>query len=313
MLLLLPDLGTAPVTRYREMFRRVLIQIHSEHELLVATPDPEDRGMRTAAWRALIARVARRDEAELPRVRVVNWSEVCARLGGSVTHPLVWAQWRRTARTESGTSGRNELLHLLGRHPLLTVAPLAHLLGIPRARIERLERELTERGWLRALEGTDLSASGLDLKLSEFARLGLVEVTSIGRRRLADVLGLDAPTASRYHGLTASGRGATRRRRRLLRTLEHTPGTNDVFVAFASAAAEARRSGGKDELSEWRSAAACERRDCKADGYGLYTRNSLGYGCLLEYDRGTRVVTKIRGEVPRVLPLPRQRASSAGL
>jgi hypothetical protein len=82
-----PRYGT--VTRHREMLRRVLIHIHTEYELLVATPDPAGSGMRAAAWRALIARVAGRQEAELPRVRVVSWSEVCARLGRSVTHALL--------------------------------------------------------------------------------------------------------------------------------------------------------------------------------------------------------------------------------
>ncbi len=43
---------------------------------------------------------------------------------------------------------------------------------------------------------------------------------------------------------------------------------------------------------EWRGAAACERRRCKPDGYGLYTRNGVGYGFLLEYDRGTESARK---------------------
>jgi hypothetical protein len=56
--------------------------------------------------------------------------------------------------------------------------------------------ELIELGWLRALDDSDLSASGLDLDVLDSARLGLVEVTAGGRRRLADMLGLDTPTAS---------------------------------------------------------------------------------------------------------------------
>jgi hypothetical protein len=106
------------------------------------------------------------------------------------------------------------------------------------------------------------------------------------------MLGLDAPTASRYHGLTGTGQAASRRRRRFLRTLAHTVGTNDVFVAFALAASETRRRGGNDELSEWRAAAACERQRCKPDGYGLYTRDGVGYGFLLEYDRSTESMRK---------------------
>jgi Replication-relaxation len=172
------------------------------------------------------------------------------------------------------------------------VGQLTDLLGIPRAPIERLERELIELGLLRAVDGSDLCASSIHLDVRDFARLGLVELTSAGRRRLADMLGLDAPTASRYHGLTGSARAATLRHRRLLRTAEHTVATNDVFVAFALAAADARRSGRNDELSEWRSATACKRRHCKPDGYGLYTRDGVSHGFLLEYDRGTESARK---------------------
>ena len=53
-LLLLPDLGTAPVARYREMLRRLLIHIHNEHELLVASSDQDRRGMRAAVRRTQI-------------------------------------------------------------------------------------------------------------------------------------------------------------------------------------------------------------------------------------------------------------------
>ena len=172
------------------------------------------------------------------------------------------------------------------------VRQLADLLGTSRARIKRFERELMELGWLRALDGIDLSVSAVDLDVTDAGCLELVEVTSTGRRRLADMLGLDATTAHRYHGLLGSGRAATARRRRLLQILAHTLGTNDVFVAFALAAAGARRAGGTDELSEWRAAAACERQRCKPDGYGLYTRDGVGYGFLLEYDRGTESARK---------------------
>jgi len=290
-LLLLPDLGTAPVARYREMLRRVLVHIHNQHQLLVATTDPDGRGIRAAVWRTHIARVARREQLERPAVRVVSWSQVSARVGGSVKRALV-GQRRGTTPSPVGRSGRDQVLHLVGRHPLLTVRQLADLLGAPRGRIERFERELIERDLLRALDDSDLGASGLDLDALASSRLGLVEVTDAGRRRLADMLGLDAPTARRYHGLTGSGRATTARRRRFLRTLAHTVGTNDIFVAFALAAAETRRRGGSDELSEWRASAACERQWCKPDGYGLYTREGVGYGFLLEFDRGTESARK---------------------
>src|SRR5207237_3311531 len=48
-----------------------------------------------------------------------------------------------------GRSGRDQVLHLLGRNPLLTVRQLADLLGTPGARIEQFERALMELDWLR--------------------------------------------------------------------------------------------------------------------------------------------------------------------
>jgi hypothetical protein len=64
-------------------------------------------------------------------------------------------------------------------------------------------------------------------------------------------------------------------------------GCNEVFVAFASAARVVRARGGDDALEEWRSAAACERRTCRPDGYGRYRRGGASYGFFVEYDRGT--------------------------
>jgi len=37
---------------------------------------------------------------------------------------------------------------------------------------------------------------------------------------------------------------------------------------------------------------AFERRRCKPDGYGLFTRCGNGYGFLLEFDRGTESARK---------------------
>ena len=127
---------------------------------------------------------------------------------------------------------------------------------------------------------------------SDWDSLGLVEITQSGRLQLAAALGLDATTATRYHGFTGYGRGQTGRRLRLLRTLAHTLGANAIFSAFAVAAEAARRAGGSDHLAEWRSAAACERRHCKPDGYGCYLRDGEAHGFFLEYDRGTESARK---------------------
>jgi hypothetical protein len=298
-LLLLPDLGTAPVARYREVLRRVVCHktrlsgsLDTCDELLVATPDPDGRGTRAGAWRALLSDVARREQDEPPTLRVVSWAQVGDRFGGSAGSAPIVGKRDGLRSTRGGSSPREQILHLLGRHPLLTVRQVGLLLGMTRHRIEHFEHEMIEIGWLRAVDLVERGGIGLDLESGGFARLGLVEVTIAGRRRLADVLGLDPATARRYHGLTGSGRADVGRRRRLLRALAHTIGTNDVFVAFALAAADAQLRGCKDELSEWRSAAACERARCKPDGYGLYTRGGVGYGFLLEYDRGTESTRK---------------------
>ncbi len=65
----------------------------------------------------------------------------------------------------------------------------------PRARVVWLERELTDLGWLRALDRSDLSARGLDPERLNFARLELAEVTRAGQ----------------YHGVTRKDAPACRR------------------------------------------------------------------------------------------------------
>src|SRR5207253_10808939 len=122
--------------------------------------------------------------------------------------------------------GREQLLHLVGRHPFLTVRQLAHLLGTTTARIKRLEQELVECGWLRHIELAELADCGIGTGSDEYSPLGLVEITLAGRRQLAGWLGLEPPTATRYHGLIGNARGQAGRRRRLLRTLAHTVGAN---------------------------------------------------------------------------------------
>jgi hypothetical protein len=71
------------------------------------------------------------------------------------------------------------------------------------------------------------------------------------------------------------------------RAVEHTVGANEIFVAMAVNAREATTRGADEALEEWRSAAPCERRHCKPDGYGCFRRGNVRYGFLLEYDRAT--------------------------
>jgi protein involved in plasmid replication-relaxation len=137
------------------------------------------------------------------------------------------------------------------------------------------------------IPGEDLRQGALGLGLSGLRALRLLEPTPAGRRELARRLALPGPVAARRHGLVGGERGRAGKRRRALRTLAHTLGTNAVFVAMVLAARAVRQGGGDDRLQAWWGAAAYERRRCRPDGYGLYWRAGRGYGFLLEYDRGT--------------------------
>jgi hypothetical protein len=88
-----------------------------------------------------------------------------------------------------------------------------------------------ERGWLRQIQFGEVPEDAITP--SQWETLGLVEVTPAGRHELARRLGLDTRVATHQHGLIGGGQGQAGRRRRLLRTLARTIGTNGVFVALA--------------------------------------------------------------------------------
>jgi hypothetical protein len=101
---------------------------------------------------------------------------------------------------------------VIGRHPCLTLDQLARLVGIAVDRVRRLENELIRDGLLRRIDFVELPRGATVLTSEEFSALGLVEITSAGRRRLAGWLGLGPAAATRYHGLTGNGRGDAGRR-----------------------------------------------------------------------------------------------------
>ncbi len=171
--LLLPDLGTAPVARYREMLRRLVALRRArmedgcadpEPEVIIATPDPDRSGARSAAWLELLDRVARRQEEPALHARVLGWERVADVVGRARLPGLVAASAlrsvpgdgrRQASRSWRAPVGRREqLLHLIGRHPFMTVDQLANLLRTTKARIRRVELELDESGWLRQIEFT---------------------------------------------------------------------------------------------------------------------------------------------------------------
>lgn len=304
--LLVPDLGSAPVARYREMLRRLVayreeatfddVLADNEPEVVIATPNPDGTAARSNAWLELLDRIERRHGEYSLQVRVLTWEWVTNMVMPARSQDVCCGDEHRSPRGESGqldllhrsapARSHEQLLHLIGRHPCLTVDHLAGLLGTNVHRIRGLESDLIEDGLLRRIEFDELPR-GTDLAYKDFAALGLVEITSKGRRRLAGWLGLEQAAATRYHGFIGNSRRDGGRRWRLLRALFHSLGANSVFVAFAVAADAVRRAGGSDQLVEWRGASACERNYCKPDGYGCYVRNGLSYGFFLEFDRGT--------------------------
>jgi hypothetical protein len=301
-LLLVSDLGTAPIPGYRGILRLLSparetaesADSSAETEIVVGTPGLDNNERRPRAWRELLERIVLAQAGDLLRVRVLTWTWVANLIGpgriddhnkppgrsGEVGPHVVFGSHVPTHRLE-------QLLLLIGRHPCLTVRQLASLLGTGVDRIRTLERQLIHEGLLRTIDVSELPGKRSAVMSETFSTLNLVEITMAGRRRLAGWLGLSSESATRYHGVIGYGRSSLGRRWRLLRTLHHTIGANGVFVALAVAAASARRDGGSDQLAEWRSAAACERRQCKPDGYGCYRRDGRPYGLFLEYDRGT--------------------------
>jgi hypothetical protein len=278
--LLLPDLGTAPVAHYRGLVRRLLLlraaasdSRLTEPLLVIGKPDPDGRGGRAARWASMLAHVAQREEQAPSRFRVITWDRGCA------------VGWHEQPVGLQPTS-MQQVLDLVGRDPCLSRRQLAGLLGTRLRRVARMCGELVARGWVRPIPPTDIPLIAQAQLKETLSALGLTELTPLGRRVLASGMGLNTATAAKHHGLSG-GQNWAGRRRRLLRTLPHTLGVNDVFVALAAAARRATAGGANEALEECRSAAPCERRRCKPDGFGRYRRRDITVGFFLEYDRGT--------------------------
>lgn len=297
-LMLLPDLGTAPVASYRAVPRALIAlrrsslarsRDHSEPLLIVATVDPSGSGTRAAAWRDLLERAAVNAGEPPLRARVVTWKSVSSAI--SLWQPLSTRRIGKQSAVDVGGwpagNHADDVLSLVGRHPFLTQEQLAGLLGTSTSRVERVQAGLVGRNWLRRVSPEEVPPGAIGLRAAEFRALRLVELTPAGRRELVQRLSLPAALATRHHGLVGGERGRGGKRRRLLRNLAHTLGTNAVFVALAMTARVVCGRGGDEALEEWRGAASCERRACRPDGYGRYRRGPTSYGFFVEYDRGT--------------------------
>jgi len=299
--LLLPDLGWAPVTLHRRRLASLVALRAAAHEdlfptLVVGTVPAQGRA---ETWRELIERVAaERGEPPLPAL-VVTWPEVRERRLGTLLksgpssgqpaeaagHPTGRSP-RIVTRGSAGAGDEQQaVLQLLGRHPFLPLTQLATLINI-RARDARVRLERLAAAGLMRWVGTADDPEHLPLELTpeELARLKLSELTREGLRELAASLGLTLARAEQLHGLAGGGpMQPTRSRRALVRALTHTLGSDAVFVALHLALSEGRGNG----LVRWDNAAASMRGRCRPDGYGICRLDGRDVGFFLEYDRGT--------------------------
>src|SRR5712691_10354018 len=148
-LLLLPDVGTAPLASYRptlqaliELRWTALINKEEDEPVLivgVATPQ-RSSSARAEAWQSLLEEVARRADDRPLRACVLD-------LDGSLAN--------RRDRDRCPPGQVDEVFALIARHPLLTRHQLASLLHTSTGRIARLEAEVVARGWLRPVTFDD--------------------------------------------------------------------------------------------------------------------------------------------------------------
>src|SRR5712691_8245364 len=103
-----------------------------------------------------------------------------------------------------------------------------------------------ELGLLRLVGWDEIPPGALRLPPRGLAALGFAELTPAGRRALARTYGLTGVVAGRHQGLIGGERGRAGRRLSLRRSLAHTLGVNDVFVALALAARTATLQGGDE-------------------------------------------------------------------
>ncbi|MDQ2744260.1 MAG: replication-relaxation family protein [Chloroflexota bacterium] len=314
--LLLPDAGAIPLRLQQATLARLLLLRRAQDgylpPLLIATTDRE----RMRAWERLlhdlvrthreaplVSLIARWDDlsrgladlpvqaselAEADLVRSVPLLPLHPRRPASPLPRIVGDKLAIPARSATESVGRTalvvtpadyRLLEVIGFHPYLTANQLSDVMDSSTKAVQRRLNRLLELGLIRH-PGTD--------EIGEDASEELVELTARGLHVVAARLGLSLARAVRELGLVGGGPDAPiGSRRRLLSTLAHTRGADDIFVRLYRQA-RARAAVGCDEaMVEWQNAAACSRRHLRPDGYGMYRCGSRYDGFFLEYDRGT--------------------------
>jgi hypothetical protein len=305
-LVIVPDLGTSPVVRFGSAVRLWLktrvdndfaktTEGQTRHLLVIATPDHDRRGTRAMAWSRLT------DQIQFgignPRLEavVLSWVQVATLLGEAAPAVApIHTKAQGFQHVPDTMSRADSVLALIGRHPFITLDQLAAATSVTRQQARRLRARLIARGWVRVMPSSTIGSEIRALMDGTLINRDVAELTPAGRRQLASWFGLPSAALALYHGVFGNGGTGTSARSRLGHNLAHTMGTNDVFAALAQAAHSLNALGGNHALEDWRPAAACERRLCKPDGYGLYRRNGDFYGFFVEYDRGTESARQYR-------------------
>jgi DNA-binding Lrp family transcriptional regulator len=314
--LLLPDAGTIPLRLQRATLAHLLLLRRTREGhlplLLIATTDRARMG----AWERLLHDLVRaRREAPLA-TRVVRWADLPQGLadlplqGGALAREALVRPVRLTSlhprrlsspisrivgdvvATPEHSSTKNlgrvalvvaptdfRLLEAVGFHPFLTVNQLSDVLGCGTASVRRRVKRLVELGLIQHVSMDEIG---------EDAKQELSELTEGGLRLVAARLGLSLAVAVRELGLVGGGVDAPLgSRRKLIGTLSHTRGVDDVFVRLYRQARARAATGCDEAVVEWQNAAACSRRHLRPDGYGVYQHGTRYDGFFLEYDRGT--------------------------
>ncbi len=314
--LLLPDIGAIPLRLQQATLARLLLLRRAQDghlpPQLIATTDRE----RMRAWERLLHDLMRaRREAPLAS-RVVRWDDLSRGLADlpvqaneqardNLVRPVqlpplhprrpaspiprivgnelaisarsATESWCRTALVVTLTD--YWLLEVIGFHPYLTANQLSDVLGSGTAPVCRR---------LNRLLGLDLIRHPSVEEVGDATFQEFHELTMRGLTLVATHLGLSLAVAVRELGLVGGGPDKpVGSRRKLVRTLAHTRGADDIFVRLYRRARVRMVAGYDEAMMEWQNAAACSRRHLRPDGYGVYRRGTHYDGFFVEYDRGT--------------------------
>jgi hypothetical protein len=302
---LVPDTGNVPPVVYTHALAQLARHqaINGSRTPVVTIATTSER--RVAGWSAALDSVADSRRGGRLESRIYTWSSWYAKLVGvptidanttDVWLPQVQRTWsddrvRRSLQVPRpidvsrvnlalgawGMSpGARTALDVIGRHPFLSHARLAEVLGRDRRWARARRGELVHRGLVQVVPREELPRAFKDEEL--------LEATVAGLSWLAGSMGLTFAQAVRYHGLAGGGQIYPIGTRRALHAqLAHTVGSDGIFATIAGTAGNQRNC----ELVEWRNATACAHGRMRPDGYGLLRVAGREFGFFLEFDLGT--------------------------